>query len=111
MQRDRLLYKRVQQVQPKYRMRHVWEAAKSISVCEEDEGPDENGELPPPGHGGCGHRQPAIRKEGLKLFGVYKRADDDDNKKKVHISRCLVDFSSPRIRFAAYRRLTACLLS
>lgn len=67
-------------------MRHVWEVAKSITVCEEDEGPDENGDLPPPGHGGCGHRQPAVRREGLKLFGVYKRPEDSDSKKKVLVA-------------------------
>lgn len=27
---------------------------------------------------GCGHVQPVIRKEGLKLFMVYKKSKDDD---------------------------------
>jgi hypothetical protein len=32
----------------------------------------------PTGHGGCGHVQPVIRKEGLKLFVVYKKGKDED---------------------------------
>jgi DNA-directed RNA polymerase II subunit RPB1 len=50
-------------------------------VCEPDE-PKEDGENPDEeakkGHGGCGHIQPQIRKEGLKLFVQYKKAKDDD---------------------------------
>jgi hypothetical protein len=53
-------------------------------VCEPDE-PREEGdgaENKEPeakkGHGGCGHIQPQIRKEGLKLFVQYKPKDDDD---------------------------------
>ncbi|KAG2108751.1 uncharacterized protein F5147DRAFT_551048, partial [Suillus discolor] len=33
---------------------------------------------PKKGHGGCGHIQPAIRKEGLKLFVQYKRPKDEN---------------------------------
>ena len=29
-----------------------------------------------PGHGGCGHVQPQIRKEGLELFLQYKKGKD-----------------------------------
>lgn len=52
-------------------------------ICEADESKDEDGAAAPSakvGHGGCGHIQPLIRKEGLKLFLVYKkgRADDDE---------------------------------
>lgn len=28
---------------------------------------------------GCGHVQPLIRKEGLKLFMVYKKSKDEDD--------------------------------
>lgn len=51
-------------------------------TCETDE-PREDGaegesDEPKKGHGGCGHQQPVIRKEGLKLFVQYKRPKDDD---------------------------------
>ncbi|KAG2104648.1 uncharacterized protein F5147DRAFT_746514 [Suillus discolor] len=50
-------------------------------VCETDE-PKEDGaegdvDEPKKGHGGCGHVQLAIRKEGLKLFVQYKRPKDE----------------------------------
>lgn len=37
---------------------------------------DENGEVLK-GHGGCGHVQPLIRREGLKLFMVYGKGKDE----------------------------------
>jgi hypothetical protein len=61
----------------------VWAHCKGKMICEADETKDEDGAAAAPakvGHGGCGHIQPLIRKEGLKLFLVYKkgRSDDDD---------------------------------
>jgi DNA-directed RNA polymerase II subunit RPB1 len=61
----------------------VWAHCKGKMICEADETKDDDGTGAPPtkiGHGGCGHIQPLIRKEGLKLFLVYKkgRADDDE---------------------------------
>jgi hypothetical protein len=57
---------------------------KKKMVCEPDE-PKEEGEGAEndepevkKGHGGCGHVQPQIRKEGLKLFVQYKKPKDDD---------------------------------
>lgn len=58
---------------------------RSINICdaedpEPQEGDDTNAPLPR-GHGGCGHSQPQIRKEGLKMFLQYTRrkgADEDD---------------------------------
>ena len=50
-------------------------------VCEADEQKDEgdlDGDEPKKGHGGCGHLQPQIRKEGLKLFLQYKKTKDED---------------------------------
>ncbi|KAG8794682.1 DNA-directed RNA polymerase II subunit rpb1 [Ceratobasidium sp. 428] len=52
-------------------------------ICEADETEDEEGAGAAPakvGHDGCGHIQPLIGKEGLKLFLVDKKgcADDDD---------------------------------
>jgi len=47
-------------------------------VCEPDDPKDEGAEPDTDevkkGHGGCGHIQPQIRKEGLKLFVQYKKA-------------------------------------
>ncbi len=64
-------------------MAAVWNYCKSKTICEADEAkeeePDAVSEEPQKkGHGGCGHIQPAIRKEGLKLFLQYKKAKDDD---------------------------------
>jgi DNA-directed RNA polymerase II subunit RPB1 len=82
--RDRNLFSTLNRLQPKYRLKYVHEAAKGVMVCEEDEGPDEQGNLPPPGHGGCGHRQPLVRREGTKMFAVYKKIEEDaDAKRKV----------------------------
>ncbi|KAG8714811.1 DNA-directed RNA polymerase II subunit rpb1 [Ceratobasidium sp. 423] len=67
---------------PKKRMAVVWAHCKGKMICEADEAKDDEGAGTPakPGHGGCGHVQPLIRKEGLKLFLVYKkgRADDEE---------------------------------
>ncbi|KAG2066729.1 DNA-directed RNA polymerase II, subunit 1 [Suillus decipiens] len=67
---------------PKARMAVVWAHCKTKMICETDE-PKEDGaegdaDEPKKGHGGCGHIQPAIRKEGLKLFVQYKRPKDED---------------------------------
>jgi DNA-directed RNA polymerase II subunit RPB1 len=51
-------------------------------TCEPDDLKDEGAEPDPDevkkGHGGCGHIQPQVRKEGLKLFVQYKKPKDDD---------------------------------
>jgi DNA-directed RNA polymerase II subunit RPB1 len=65
----------------KTRMAIVWSHCKSKMVCEADEQRDEgdlDGDEPKKGHGGCGHLQPQIRKEGLKLFLQYKKSKDED---------------------------------
>lgn len=63
-------------------MAAVWNYCKGKSICEADaepeEGDSENPEPSKKGHGGCGHIQPQIRKEGLKLFLQYKRSKGDD---------------------------------
>lgn len=57
---------------------------QTVRVCQTDvpdDDPtlDENGQpIPKPQHGGCGHEQPVIRKEGLKLLLVKTRQSDDD---------------------------------
>jgi hypothetical protein len=68
---------------PKARMGVVWAHCKTKMICDPDE-PKEEGADPEveelkKGHGGCGHAQPQIRKEGLKLFVQYKKTKDDDD--------------------------------
>ncbi|KIJ98272.1 hypothetical protein K443DRAFT_680910 [Laccaria amethystina LaAM-08-1] len=71
---------------PKTRMAVVWAHCKTKSTCETDdpkeEGADAENDEPKKGHGGCGHTQPQIRKEGLKLFLQYKKPKDDDDEIK-----------------------------
>jgi DNA-directed RNA polymerase II subunit RPB1 len=68
---------------PKARMAVVWAHCKTKMVCSTDEpkeeGAEGEGEEPKKGHGGCGHIQPVIRKEGLKMFVQYKKTKDDDD--------------------------------
>jgi DNA-directed RNA polymerase II subunit RPB1 len=71
---------------PKRRLLQVWAIAKTKSVCEGGEdmdvdkpddadgaafGEDEDGKKKK-SHGGCGHKQPTIRKDGLKLYATFK---------------------------------------
>jgi len=61
----------------------VWGHCKGKTICDPDDPKeegheDEDGQIKK-GHGGCGHRQPQIRKEGLKLFVQYKPQKDDDD--------------------------------
>ncbi|KAF7974929.1 hypothetical protein HWV62_10969 [Athelia sp. TMB] len=71
---------------PKARMAVVWAHCKTKTVCEADEPKEEGDEGEDAevkkGHGGCGHVQPQIRKEGLKLFVQYKKQKDDDEEAK-----------------------------
>ncbi len=61
----------------------VWAHCKTKNVCEpddiKDESADPDNDEPKKGHGGCGHVQPQVRKEGLKLFVQYKKSKDDDD--------------------------------
>ena len=65
-------------------MAAVWAHCKIKMTCEADEpkededGMAQDGEPEKKGHGGCGHVQPNIRKEGLKLFLVYKKQKDEE---------------------------------
>lgn len=76
------LWELLGRLQPKYRLKYVWERAKTTFVCAEND-PVEDDALAPVvlGHGGCGHRQPLIRKEGLKMFTVDKKTDEDGDEK------------------------------
>ncbi|KAF8584960.1 beta and beta-prime subunits of DNA dependent RNA-polymerase [Ramaria rubella] len=69
----------------KSRMSVVWSHCKSKNLCEPDvieetEGETQDETVPvKKGHGGCGHVQPQVRKEGLKLFLQYKKTKDEDD--------------------------------
>ena len=67
---------------PKKRLIFVHTLVKTRNVCEMDTAEEEGAELPEgeerkKGHGGCGHTQPLIRREGLKLFMVYGKGKDE----------------------------------
>ncbi|KAL1667203.1 hypothetical protein EV715DRAFT_255403 [Schizophyllum commune] len=78
---------------PKHRLAAVWAYCKGKMMCETDD-PKEEGQEDheeKKGHGGCGHIQPVIRKEGLKMFVQYKKAkDDDDEGKSVQSEKRLI---------------------
>lgn len=66
----------------KRRAKEVWNLAKNIMVCdggdeEEDEFGQNDGKPKKAPHGGCGARQPKIRREGLKLLAVSQKNDED----------------------------------
>ncbi|TFK71732.1 beta and beta-prime subunits of DNA dependent RNA-polymerase [Pluteus cervinus] len=68
---------------PKARMAVVWAYCKTKTSCEADEPKEEGAEdQDEKRHGGCGHIQPQIRKEGLKLFVQYKKNKEDDEEGK-----------------------------
>jgi DNA-directed RNA polymerase II subunit RPB1 len=66
---------------PKSRLTAVWNVAKTKFVCdatppqEDDSNKDAIGALA--SHGGCGNTQPVIRKDGLKLYGSWKKSSKD----------------------------------
>jgi hypothetical protein len=76
---------------PKTRFKAVWELCKTRTVCEQDddemdedrehEDGDEDDVLSKPKkkhrHGGCGRRQPTLRKEGLKLYATQRSTSKD----------------------------------
>ncbi|PWN50403.1 putative RPO21-DNA-directed RNA polymerase II, 215 kd subunit [Violaceomyces palustris] len=67
----------------KKRFQRVWEHCSKKMICEADEPKEEDDmgmdEPQQPGHGGCGRIQPAIRKEGLKLFAQWKKGKGEDD--------------------------------
>ena len=67
---------------PKKRFNAIWTLCKKKSVCETTVvGDDENMDKPKEpkhDHGGCGNRQPQIRREGLKLTGTWKAEKGDE---------------------------------
>ncbi|KAI8338189.1 hypothetical protein BC941DRAFT_424817 [Chlamydoabsidia padenii] len=68
----------------KTRMKAVWELAKAKMVCDggdnDDDGleDDLDGKRKNP-HGGCGNKQPLIRKDGLKLYALFRASANSDS--------------------------------
>ena len=67
---------------PKVKLNAVWQLARSKMVCEndaKDEGVyDLETGVTKVNHGGCGNTQPIVRKEGLKLWGTWKKGKTED---------------------------------
>ncbi|PVV01996.1 hypothetical protein BB560_003562 [Smittium megazygosporum] len=84
---------------PNLRLKLVWELCQSRTVCETSES-DDRPQISDPaneiehnksiidgilgtkrskGHGGCGNKQPIIRKEGLKLNATFKANSSEEN--------------------------------
>ena len=55
---------------PKKRFNAVWTLCKAKMVCEADTAEEEANQT---GRGGCGHTQPTVRRDGLKLWGSWKQ--------------------------------------
>lgn len=65
---------------PKKRFNAVWTLCKTKMICEADTMTEEEqqqqlqkGIAVPKGRGGCGHTQPTVRRDGLKLWGTWKQ--------------------------------------
>lgn len=76
----------------------MWRLCKAKNICETDatdDDPEPNESRPKFAHGGCGNRQPQIRREGLKLYGTWKvdkEAQEENpqpDKKRLHPSEIL----------------------
>ncbi|KAH3680951.1 hypothetical protein WICMUC_000094 [Wickerhamomyces mucosus] len=63
---------------PKKRFNAVWNLSKTKMVCEPNyPQEDENGQVA--SRGGCGNIQPTVRRDGLKLWGTWKKSKDSDD--------------------------------
>ncbi|EDK37010.1 hypothetical protein PGUG_01108 [Meyerozyma guilliermondii ATCC 6260] len=65
---------------PKKRFNAVWNLCKGKMICEADVLQDdgEGNEPKRTSRGGCGHTQPVVRKDGLKLWGTWKQNKNYD---------------------------------
>lgn len=78
--------------QPRKRLAYVYDLCKGKTICEGGEDMDltkENQQPDPnkkPGHGGCGHYQPSIRRTGLDLTAEWKHQNEDSQEKKIVVS-------------------------
>lgn len=62
------------------RLNMVWNLCKTKMICDagsvDDDNQDGKDSL---GHGGCGHRQPIIRREGLRLYVSFKSSSQSED--------------------------------
>lgn len=78
--------------QPRKRLAYVYDLCKGKTICEGGEDMDltkDNQQPDPnkkPGHGGCGHYQPSIRRTGLDLTAEWKHPNEDSQEKKIVVS-------------------------
>ncbi|ALC48227.1 RpII215 [Drosophila busckii] len=78
--------------QPRKRLAYVYDLCKGKTICEGGEDMDltkDNQQVDPnkkPGHGGCGHYQPSIRRTGLDLTAEWKHVNEDSQEKKIIVS-------------------------
>jgi hypothetical protein len=84
-------------------MKAVWELAKAKMVCEggtdDDDGleDDLDKERKNP-HGGCGNKQPLIRKDGLKLYAHFRASASDVSMDAITLCKCTHPYILLRIR-------------
>lgn len=76
--------------QPRKRLTYVYDLCKGKNICEGGEDMDigkegEEGKRGA-GHGGCGHYQPSIRRQGLDLTAEWKHVNEDSQEKKITIT-------------------------
>ncbi|KAG7904960.1 hypothetical protein KL907_003176 [Ogataea polymorpha] len=64
---------------PKKRFNAVWSLCKTKMVCEVDQPVDDGSGRVQHLRGGCGASQPTIRRDGLKLWGSWKKSNSDDD--------------------------------
>lgn len=75
--------------QPRKRLTYVYDLCKGKNICEGGEDMDigkEGEEKKGTGHGGCGHYQPSIRRQGLDLTAEWKHVNEDSQEKKIVIT-------------------------
>ena len=73
------------------RLNMVWNMCKTRMICDpgntEEDQEDQNQEAKGGhNHGGCGHRQPIIRREGLRLYVSFKTSSSNSNQDEPGIN-------------------------
>ncbi|ONH68651.1 DNA-directed RNA polymerase II subunit RPB1 [Cyberlindnera fabianii] len=61
---------------PKKRFNAVWNLCKTKMICEPNYPPDDDGTVR--SRGGCGNAQPSVRRDGLKLWGTWKKGNAEE---------------------------------
>ncbi|KAH8312801.1 hypothetical protein KR044_012979 [Drosophila immigrans] len=77
--------------QPRNRLAHIFELCKGKRICEGGADMEVSRDNVPmsdkkPGHDGCGHYQPMIRRTGLDLTAEWKYVNEDTQEKKIVLS-------------------------